>query len=98
MSLSICLFVNLYFFELLPVKGMCSYKQLTNSAAHIYAESEASLLAGKAEFNAYPSPTWLELELGLNLETKCVHFCRKIKDKLGLNWAKLSSNWNWDLL
>ena len=29
---------------------------------------------------------------------RIVKIVRMIRNKLGLNWAKLSSNWTWDLL
>ena len=53
---------------------------------------------GEVKNRANLSQVRLKLRLSLAIPALKHTNLRKIYDKLGLNWAKLSSNWNWDLL
>ena len=42
--------------------------------------------------------SFLEIEIVYFRTIYNIFYRKLIQNKLGLNWAKLSSNWNWDLL
>ena len=79
--------------------------QVHNTVYHQYYVSCCTL----ARLNSTDCMCWstlalLQLQLKLDVAMKGSFpklMCRigeKSANKLGLNWAKLSSNWNWDLL